>query len=160
MFRNPSGSENAYKTSPLCASWLAFFHGAADVRAQHVARCPLPRQIVIRVQCAAVEDFKKTGGGADMKATATAKIPRTSQPRHDRVCGTLWSIPSAPRTTASAPRGNDGAAVPFKGPCKFVAGAFPQSGGESRAGRKSAKHCKKLSKSCLTWGRRRREFPN
>ena len=33
-----------------------------------------------------------------------------------------------PPTPASAPRRNDDAAIPFKGPCKSVAGAFSQSG--------------------------------
>ena len=87
---------------------------------------------------------------------ATSNTPRTSQ------TSPLWKFDPVPdypfRPSDAPPRRNDDAAIPFQAPCKSVTGTLYFQSGHGGLGAKTRSKAKNLSKSCLIWGRRRREF--
>lgn len=112
--------------------------------------------IVIRIQSAAVEDFKKN--------RAATRIWKRLQPRADISNLTIMEIQPypglfLPALLRHAARKKNGTSLPFQSPCKSVGLSIPNPDTIYGLGAKTRNKAKNFPNLASFWGCRRRKFP-
>lgn len=107
--------------------------------------------IVIRIQSAAVEDFKKNRAATRIWKRLQPRTPcEHLKPDHYGNSTLSRAIPSNPLTPRRAKKKRH--FTPFSKPLQIRWALYSQSGHDLRAGRQNSKQGKKLSKSCIILG--------